>query len=131
MPHQVVTAKLGRPTEQRRAMLRNLVRSLFLHQRIQTTLPKARAASKLADRIITWALHAQKALDAGDTPENRAKALHYRRLALAALPDKDVVAQVFEQMPRRYRDRTSGFTRVLKVGYRRGDAAHVAILELV
>lgn len=131
MPHQVVTEKLGRPTEQRRAMLRNLVRSLFLHERIQTTLPRARVASKLADRIIAWALAAHKALEAGDTPANRAKALHYRRLALAALPDKDVVAQVFENMPRRYQDRTSGFTRIVKVGYRPGDAAHVAILELV
>lgn len=131
MPHQVVTEKLGRPTEQRRAMVRNLVRSLFIHERIQTTLPKAKVARKMADRIIAWALAAQKALDAGDTPQNRAKALHYRRLALATLPDKDVVSKVFDQLPRRYRDRTSGFTRIVKVGYRPGDAAHMAILELV
>lgn len=131
MPHQVVTEKLGRPTEQRRAMVRNLVRSLFIHERIQTTLPKAKVARKMADRIIAWALAAQKALDAGDTPQNRAKALHYRRLALATLPDKNVVSKVFDQLPRRYRDRTSGFTRIVKVGYRPGDAAHMAILELV
>ncbi|MFN3973904.1 MAG: 50S ribosomal protein L17 [Dehalococcoidia bacterium] len=131
MPHQVVTEKLGRPTEQRRAMVRNLVRSLFLHERIQTTLPKARVASKMADRVIAWALAAQRAIEAGDTPQNRAKALHYRRLALATIPDRDVVQKVFDQLPRRYRDRTSGFTRIVKVGYRPGDAAHIAILELV
>jgi|FaiFalDrversion2_1042247.scaffolds.fasta_scaffold04754_2 large subunit ribosomal protein L17 len=131
MPHQVVTEKLGRPTEQRRAMLRNLVRSLFLHERVQTTLPKAKAASRLADRIVALALDAHRALQAGDAPANRAKALHYRRRALALLPDKDVIARVFEQMPRRYSDRGSGFTRIVKVGYRQGDAAPVAILELV
>jgi large subunit ribosomal protein L17 len=146
MRHRMGNKKLGRDSGQRKALLRGLVRSVLVHERIQTTEPKAKAARPEVERLITLGRHALQAMDDGDTPENRAAALHYRRMAMAYLPDRDVVAKVFgdwtesyrnreggikESLAERYRDRPGGYTRILKVGQRKGDAAPMALLELV
>lgn len=146
MRHRMSNKKLGRDSGQRKALLRGLVRSVLVHERIQTTEPKAKAVRPEVERLITLGRHALQAMASGDTPENRAEALHYRRMALAYLPDRDVVAKVFgdltesyrnreggikESLAERYIDRPGGYTRILKVGQRKGDAAPMALLELV
>ena len=131
MPHQVRTLKLGRDTAERKALLRGLVRSLLLRGRIQTTEAKARLARPVAERMITLGRQALSALEQGETPENRARALHYRRLAFAFLQDDRVVQKVFGELAPKYKGRPGGYTRILKVGHRPGDAAPIALLELV
>ena len=131
MPHQIRKHKLGRPTAQRTALFRGLTRSLILHERIQTTEPKAKAVRPVVERFIALGCRAQQALDAGDTPENRAKALHYRRMAFAFIQDNKVVGKTFGELAARYKGRPGGYTRILKVGFRRGDAAPMALLEFV
>lgn len=131
MPHQIRKHKLGRPTAQRTALFRGLTRSLILHERIQTTEPKAKAVRPVVERFIALGCRAQQALDAGDTPENRAKALHYRRMAFAFIQDNQVIRKTFGELATRYKGRPGGYTRILKVGFRRGDAAPMALLEFV
>lgn len=109
-------AKLGRRSDHRRALLRNMVTSLFAHERIETTEAKAHEVKAIADEMITLAKR-------GD--------LHARRQALAYLTDEGVVKKLFETIAPRYKDRPGGYTRVLKLGPRRGDAAPMVILELV
>jgi large subunit ribosomal protein L17 len=116
MPHQIKGRKLGRPTDQRDALLRNLVRDLLIHGRITTTEAKAKEARRLAERIITY---------------GKKGTLHHRRLALAIITDKEVVRKLFEELAPRYANRPGGYTRVLKLGRRKGDAAPMALLELV
>jgi large subunit ribosomal protein L17 len=131
MPHQVRNHKLGRPTGQRIALFRSLTRSLVLHERIQTTQAKAKAVRPVAERFLAMGCRAQRALETGDTPENRARALHYRRLAFAFIQDNQVVGKVFGELALRYKERPGGYTRILKVGFRKGDAAPMALLEMV
>lgn len=131
MPHQVVKHKLGRPTGQRKALFRGLTRSLVLHERIQTTEAKAKAVRPVAEGFLALGCRALRALEAGDTPENRARALHYRRMAFAFIQDDGVVRKVFQELAPRYKERPGGYTRILKVGFRKGDAAPMALLELV
>lgn len=109
-------AKLGRTADQRRALFRHMVTALLAHERIETTEAKAREVKAIAERMITLAKR-------GD--------LHARRQAHAYLMDEDVVKKLFDTIAPRYADRPGGYTRVLKVGVRRGDAAPTAILELV
>jgi len=116
MRHRKAGRKLGRTTAHRQAMLRNMVTSLFEHERIVTTTPKAKEARKLADQMITLAKK-------GD--------LHARRQALAVIRSKNVVAKLFSELRDEYMDRNGGYTRIIRTGKRVGDAASMAILELV
>lgn len=108
--------KLGRVSPHRRAMFANLVTSLFRHERVETTLMKAKDARSVAEKLIT-------AAKKGD--------LHSRRKVMRMVKDKDVVAKLFDNIGPRYADRPGGYTRILKLDPRRGDSAPMAILELV
>lgn len=108
--------KLGRNGGHRRAMMRNLVTSLLREERIQTTVTRAREVNRVAEHMITLAKR-------GD--------LAARRQALAYIWDEDVVTKLFVSIGPRYQDRAGGYTRVIRAGYRRGDSAPLAILELV
>ena len=114
--HRVAGRKLGRPTAQRRALLRSLASELITHERIVTTEAKAKEARSLAERMITY---------------GKKGTLHHRRLALAQLPNKDIVKKVFDELAPRYKDRSGGYTRIIKLATRKGDAAPLAQLELV
>jgi large subunit ribosomal protein L17 len=131
MRHGVATNKFSRPTGQRKALFRSQVRSLILEERIKTTLPKAKAVKPIAESLITLGKKAQAALATGETPDTKAKALHFRRLALQRVPDKEVVQKVFGELAPRFKAREGGYTRVLKLGFRPGDGAPLALLELV
>ncbi|MBO5136265.1 MAG: 50S ribosomal protein L17 [Clostridia bacterium] len=108
--------KLGRPTDQRRAMLRNLTTSFLETGKVETTYARAKEVQKLAEKMITL---------------GKKNTLHTRRQALAYITKEDVVTKVFEEIAPKYAERNGGYTRVIKAGPRRGDAAEVAILELV
>ena len=108
--------KFGRKTGPRKALLRNLVTSFFIAERIETTEARAKEINRLAERMITLAKR-------GD--------LHARRQALAYMLNEDAVTKLFEKIGPRYEGRTGGYTRIIKKGYRRGDAAPVVVLELV
>jgi large subunit ribosomal protein L17 len=125
MRHNVAHRKLGRVTEHRIALLRNQAIALIRHERIETTVPKAKELRPFVERLITIA---KRGVAAGDA---NGKALHARRLVLAELPDKDVVGKLFETIAPRFVDRPGGYTRILRVGFRRGDSAEVAQIELV
>jgi large subunit ribosomal protein L17 len=116
MRHGKRTIKLGRKSEHRNSMLANLVSSLVLHGRVRTTLEKAKAARRLADRVITF---------------GKKGTLHHRRLALAALRQKDVVAKLFKDVAPQYQGRSGGYTRIIKLNQRIGDSAPLALLEWV
>src|SRR5262245_14172768 len=125
MRHNVGHRKLGRVTEHRLALLRNQAIALLRHERIETTMPKAKELRPFVERVITIA---RRGVAAG---EAAGKTLHARRLVLAELPDSDVVGKLFETLAPRFADRAGGYTRILRVGYRRGDSAEVAQIELV
>ena len=108
--------KLGRPTYHRVAMLRNLTASLLINGRIVTTTTRAKELRKVAEKMITLGKR-------GD--------LHARRQALAYIYDKDVVYKLFEEIAPKYAERNGGYTRIMKLGPRRGDAAEMVIIELV
>lgn len=108
--------KFGRDSSARKAMLRDVVTALFDKERIETTEAKAKEVSGLADQMVTLAKR-------GD--------LHARRQALAVLTDENVVRKLFDTIAPKYKERQGGYTRVLKLGPRQGDAALMAILELV
>jgi large subunit ribosomal protein L17 len=125
MRHNVAHRKLGRVTEHRLALLRNQAIALLRHERIQTTIPKAKELRPFVERLITIA---KRGVASGDA---NGRALHARRLVLAELPDKEVVGKLFETLAPRFAERPGGYTRILRVGFRRGDAAEVAHMELV
>ena len=108
--------KLGRDSSARKALFRSILTSFFAHGRIETTEAKAKEIRGLADQLITLAKR-------GD--------LAARRQAIARLVDKAVVRKLFDEIAAKYQDRQGGYTRILKLGPRRGDAAPMAILELV
>ena len=124
MRHRVAHRKLGRVTEHRIAMLRNQALDLLRHERIQTTVVKARELRPFVERLITLAK--RSADDSGN-----GRALFARRLVLRDIHDPEVVRKLFETLAPRYASRPGGYTRVLKLGQRRGDAAEVAQIELV
>src|ERR687896_1961307 len=125
MRHNVGYRKLGRVTEHRIALLRNQAIALLRHERIETTMPKAKELRPFVERLITIA---KRGVAAG---EANGKALHARRLVLAELPDREVVSKLFETLAPRFAERPGGYTRILRVGFRRGDSAEVAQVELV
>jgi large subunit ribosomal protein L17 len=116
MRHQKAGRKLGRNSSHREAMIRNMVTSLLDHERIVTTTPKAKEVRRVADQMITLAKR-------GD--------LHARRQALAVIREPRVVARLFDELKNSYMDRNGGYTRIIRTGNRLGDAAPMAILELV
>jgi large subunit ribosomal protein L17 len=125
MRHNVAHRKLGRVTEHRLALLRNQAIALLRHERIETTMPKAKELRPFVERLITIA---RRGVAAG---EANGKTLHARRMVLAELPDTDIVGKLFDTLAPRFADRPGGYTRILRVGFRRGDSAEVAQVELV
>lgn len=122
MRHRVAGFQLSRTADQRKALFRNLVRELYLHERIVTTETKARAIRGDAERLIT------KAKRSAAAEGNR---VHAQRQVVAYLNDKTVAKKVFDVFAPRYAARNGGYTRMIKIGKRQGDAADMVILELV
>jgi large subunit ribosomal protein L17 len=112
-------------TEHRLALLRNQATALLRHERIETTIPKAKELRPFVERLITIA---KRGVAAGGTDS---RALHARRLVVAEIPDKAVVGKLFDTLAPRFAERPGGYTRILRVGFRRGDSAEVAHVELV
>jgi large subunit ribosomal protein L17 len=125
MRHRVSHRKLGRVTEHRIAMLRNQASALLKYEHIETTMPKAKELRPFVERIITLA---KRGLAAG---EANARTLHARRLVLRDIQDRDVVGKLFDTIAPRFEARPGGYTRILRLGFRRGDSAEVAQIELV
>jgi large subunit ribosomal protein L17 len=125
MRHRVAHRKLGRVTEHRMAMLRNQATALIRYEHIETTVPRAKELRPFVERLITIA---KRGMAEGD---GNGKLLHARRLVARDLVDRDVVGKLFETIAPRFAERPGGYTRILRLGYRRGDSAEVAQLELV
>ena len=126
MRHRVAGKKLSRSTGHRTALRRNLVSELIRHERIRTTRAKAQAIRGQAEKMITLA---KRGLVAAET--DPAKGVHARRLAAARLNGSEVVRKLFNEIAPRYLDRPGGYTRMLKLGVRKGDNAQMVLLELV
>ena len=124
MPHNIAHRKLGRVTEHRIALLRNQATALLRHERIETTLPKAKELRPDVERLITIA---KRGVAASDGP----RTLHARRLVARDVHDVEVVSKLFETLAPRFAERPGGYTRILRLGYRRGDSAEIAQIELV
>ena len=116
MRHRIKQRKLNRPTSHRTALLANLAASLIEHEQITTTLPKAKELKPFVDKLISIGKK-------GD--------LASRRRAVSKIRDKDAVKKLFEVIAPRYKERNGGYTRIMKFGHRFGDAADVAVIELV
>ena len=116
MRHRKAGKRLGRTTSHRVAMVRNMVTSLLDHERIVTTTPKAKEIRRVADKMITLA---------------KRGGLHARRQALSFIRDRKVVEKLFSKLRDEYMERNGGYTRIIRTGNRIGDAAQMAILELV
>ena len=125
MRHRVSHRKLGRVTEHRIAMLRNQANALLKHERIETTVPRAKELRPFVERIITIA---KRGVAGGDA---NGKSLHARRLVLRDIQDREVVSKLFDTIAPRFEARPGGYTRILRLGFRRGDSAEIAQIELV
>lgn len=126
MRHRVAGKKLSRSTGHRKALRRNLAKALFRHGRIRTTRAKAEAVRGYAEKLIT---RAKRGLAAEE--ETPSVGVHARRLVDAELKDRELVQVLFDEIAPRYMERPGGYTRMLKLGRRKGDAAPMVILELV
>jgi large subunit ribosomal protein L17 len=115
MPHQISGRHLGRNSAQRKALFRGLVTQVLQHERIETTEAKAKAVRPDVEKMITLAKR-------GD--------LHARRLAMQTVHDKKVVEKLFDKIGPRFADRKGGYTRIIRLGARHGDAAEMVLLEL-
>ncbi|MBE0478346.1 50S ribosomal protein L17 [Candidatus Aerophobetes bacterium] len=116
MRHRKKNRKLSRTKDQRRALLSNQVKDLLFKEEITTTLPKAKEAAKLAERMISLA---------------KDSSLHHRRLVLSVVKDKDTVSKLFSIIAPRYQNQKGGYTKIVKLGYRRGDNALLCKVKLV
>jgi large subunit ribosomal protein L17 len=116
MRHRVAGRKFDMPTAQRLALFRGLVRDLFIHERITTTVPRAKEIRPMAEKMITL---------------GKEGSVHSRRRALRFVTDKDVIAKLFADIGPRYATRPGGYTRIVRVGKRLGDGADMAVIELV
>ena len=125
MRHRTSHRKLGRVTEHRIAMLRNQATALLRHERIETTVPRAKELRPFVERLITIA---KRGLAGGDA---NGRSLHARRLVLQDIQDREVVGKLFDTIAPRFETRPGGYTRILRLGFRRGDSAAVAQIELV
>ena len=125
MRHRVAHRKLGRVTEHRLSLLRNQAQALLRHERINTTVAKAKELRPFVEHLITVAKHG--IAEGADT----IRAVNARRTVRRDLADRAVAAKLFDTIAPRFADRPGGYTRMLRVGYRRGDAAELAQVELV
>ena len=125
MRHRVGHRKLGRVTEHRIAMLRNQAHALLKYERLETTVPRAKELRPFIERIITIA---KRGVAGGDA---NGRSLHARRLVLRDIQDREVVSKLFDTIAPRFEARPGGYTRILRLGHRRGDSAEVAQIELV
>jgi len=116
MRHGIAHRKLNRTASHRKAMLANMAASLIKHEQITTTLPKAKELKPFMDKLVTLSKR-------GD--------LHARRQAISKIRDKQQVSKLFETLGPRYSERPGGYTRVIKAGYRYGDSAPMAVIELI
>ncbi len=116
MRHKHGYRKLGRDSDHRRAMLRNLATSLITHERITTTLPRAKELRSVVEKMVTL---------------GKKGSLHHRRQASSYLFEKEAVVKVFSDLAGRFKDRQGGYVRILKRGLRAGDGAQMAIIEFV
>lgn len=116
MRHRIAGRKLNRTASHRKAMFANMANALIKHEQIKTTLPKAKELKRVTDRLVTL---------------GKKGGLHRRRQAFAQLRDDAVVAKLFDVIADRYKERPGGYTRVLKAGFRFGDSAPMAVIELV
>ena len=121
MRHRIAGRRLKRSTSHRQALFRNLITELFRHRRIRTTEAKARAVRGEAEKLISLA---KRSLD-------KESDLHERRQVLRTIADKEVMQELFETIAPEYRDRSGGYTRIIRLGPRQGDAAPMVVLELV
>jgi large subunit ribosomal protein L17 len=129
MRHGVAHRKLGRVTEHRIALLRNQAQALLRHERIQTTLPKAKELRPYVERIISIAK--RSLVGPGTDEEKRIRRMTAERMVARDVADGKVVTKLFDTLAPRFAERPGGYTRVLKLGHRRGDAAEVAQIELI
>lgn len=116
MRHRLSGKKLGRPTQHRMLMLKGMATNLILNETLKTTEAKATEARRMTEKVITL---------------GKKGTLHHRRQAAAMLSDKEAVRKVFDELADRYRDRDGGYTRSYKLGKRKGDAADMALVELL
>ena len=125
MRHRVAHRKLGRVTEHRISMLRNQATNLLRHEHLTTTVPKAKELRPFVERIITIA---KRGIAAGEV---NGRMLNARRLVMHDLQDRDIVTKLFDTIAPRFADRAGGYTRLLRIGFRKGDSAEVAQVELI
>lgn len=116
MRHRVSQRKLGLPSDQRLALLKNLVRQMVIHERIQTTETRAKEVRVMFEKLVTI---------------SKGGNLHARRQCRRLLNDESLVKRLFDEVTPRYKDRPGGYTRITRIGFRRGDAAPLVVLELV
>ena len=116
MKHRLKGKKLNRTSSHRKALFKNMAQAIIKHEQIITTLPKAKTMKPIVDKLITL---------------GKKGGLHARRQAFAKIRDNTMVSKLFDTLATRYADRNGGYSRVLKAGYRYGDAAAMAVLELV
>ena len=116
MRHRQSGRKLNRNSSHREAMFKNMAVSLMQHEIIKTTLPKAKELRRVAEPLITMA---------------KSDSVHKRRVAFSRLRDREVVTKLFDELGPRYKDRPGGYLRILKMGHRPGDAAPMALVQLV
>lgn len=122
MKHGIKQRKLGRTTPHRKSLLANMAAALVKHEQITTTLPKAKELRPFVEKLITLGKDAKK---------NPNKVLANRRLAIARMRDRTQVAKLFDTLAPRYEDRAGGYVRIMKAGFRYGDNAALAVVELV
>jgi large subunit ribosomal protein L17 len=125
MRHRYAHRRLGRDTQHRKALLRNLATDLLNHEHIVTTVPKAKEVRPIVERLITVAKRGVRAAD----PKGRTLAA--RRLVMTEIVNEDVVTKLFDQLAPRFMDRPGGYTRILRLGHRRGDGGEIAQIELL
>lgn len=116
MKHRIKGKKLNRTSSHRKALFKNMAQAIIKHEQIVTTLPKAKTMKPIVDKLISL---------------GKKGSLHARRQAFSKLRDENMVAKLFGTLAPRYADRNGGYTRVLKAGYRYGDSAAMAVIELV
>ena len=116
MRHQMANRRLGRSSSHRKAMFANMAVALIKHEQIKTTLPKAKELRRVVDRLVTL---------------SKKGTLHARRQAHSVLRDDAITRKLFDTLAERYKERPGGYTRVLKAGFRYGDMAPMAVIELV
>jgi len=125
MRHRYAHRRLGRVSSHRKALLRNLATELLDHEHIVTTVPKAKEVRPIVERLITVAKRGVKA------SEPKGRTLAARRLVMTEIVNEDVVTKLFDQLAPRFMDRPGGYTRIMRLGHRRGDAAEIAQIELL